>query len=440
MANEKIICQNCGKICDNDAYILLDDGTAYCCEDCAEESGLVRCDDCGAWIDESDAHHCDNGHIVCDNCIDDYCTCDDCGAVLPADCFTDVYNEYGRYLGVVCDDCLGDYSYCDECECYHTGYSYDATDASGRSVSICQNCYDNNYFRCDNCGGIFHIDLLASDDDCGEYLCEECAEECGRYIGRYHQRPALHFYGTRRKNWRLWYIGVELEIDRKSRDSSAESAAVRDIKDAAGDYVYFNRDGSLYCGFEIISQPATLEYFNKNTNWHEILHAARANGYTSHDAGTCGLHVHLSRELFGADKKTQDDNVAKLIRFYDVYYSEIVKAARRTGGTAERWAAPSYTSSNDDAKNAAKNCCAGRYHAVNVTNANTIEIRIMRGTLNAATFDACIDFVVHTAMNSKRIAWRDIDNASKWLHGLKDGTKEYLKARNAFILEEAHNG
>ena len=45
--------------------------------------------------------------------------------------------------------------------------------------------------------------------------------------------------------------------------------------------------------------------------------------------------------------------------------------------------------------NHAKNSCAGRYTAVNLTNADTVEIRMFRGTLKLNTLKATLQMVNH---------------------------------------------
>ena len=74
-----------------------------------------------------------------------------------------------------------------------------------------------------------------------------------------------------------------------------------------------------------------------------------------------------------------------------------------------------------------------RYHAVNLTNDNTVEFRLMRGTLNYDSFMATIDFLWTTAMNANTMTDDDITNPANFLKGLKPDTIEYIKRRNAFV-------
>ena len=79
-------------------------------------------------------------------------------------------------------------------------------------------------------------------------------------------------------------------------------------------------------------------------------------------------------------------------------------------------------------------CCKskGRYQAVNLENANTIEFRIFKGTLNINTFLAAIQFVVTISSFAKQIklsdipftSWRDI-----FMHSDFPELNNYLKIR-----------
>ena len=68
-----------------------------------------------------------------------------------------------------------------------------------------------------------------------------------------------------------------------------------------------------------------------------------------------------------------------------------------------------------------------RYMAVNLTNRNTIEFRIMRGTLNLESFYACIDFITTLALEARYMNFKS--TAKDWLKKMKPETLRYLKNR-----------
>lgn len=426
MEQEKI-CADCGCVIEGEAVEI--NGELYC-PDCAAD--YVQCANCGEWIRRDDAHETPDGELYCEDCFYDSCGyCDYCGEVCWLDDMIQVArNVYDRRRGEVeyyCAECAENHAtQCGDCGEYYTDNITETRDGYR-----CENCLDE-YYYCEQCGEYVHYDEWDGEAD----MCCRCADECGCHlITAYHAAPSLEYYGECRKQWRgVWRgIGVELEIDRESEDRESETETAENIKDIAGDHVYFNRDGSLDYGFEIITQPHTEEEFWR-IDWQAILNACRDGGYTSHDAATCGLHLHISREMFGTNENLQGIAISKLIRFYDVYFADILKISRRTESQANQWAAAYNTHCRKDAETyGKKKNNAGRYHAINNTNRRTVEIRITRGTLNYKTFAACIDFMLTVAKNSRRIAWKNVANVAEWLKGLKPDTIEYIKARGAFL-------
>lgn len=77
---------------------------------------IVRCDDCGFVVLESEAadYH---GYPVCESCQEDYYPCYDCNAMTHRD---DTFYLEGLDR-TVCDSCYDSYSWCEHCETYSTG-------------------------------------------------------------------------------------------------------------------------------------------------------------------------------------------------------------------------------------------------------------------------------------------------------------------------------
>lgn len=424
MENEKI-CAECGAVIEGDGVMI--DGEIFC-QDCADE--FVQCDNCGEWVKKDEATVTPNGGYYCQDCTDEHLAfCDHCGEVMWADDAIAVARDpYCRRRGDIeyyCQDCAENYAYrCEDCGEYYTDSGADTRDGYR-----CGDCLDD-YYYCERCGEYVHYDEWNSDQDC----CENCADEGCDLITAYHDKPPIEYIGKCLPSWRgVWRgVGIELEIDRSRQDTEAECNTAEEIKDIAGDSVYFNRDGSLENGFEIITQPHTVTALYA-MEWEKILNTCKNNGYTSHDAGTCGLHLHISRAMFGSNEERQGVAISKLIRFYDNFYTDILKVSRRTREQAERWADSYHTHSRKEAEQyGKKKSNAGRYYAVNNTNYATVEIRITRGTLNYKTFIACIDFMITVARNSRRISWAKVANAAEWLKGLKADTIDYLKSVKAF--------
>jgi hypothetical protein len=226
-------------------------------------------------------------------------------------------------------------------------------------------------------------------------------------------------------------MGIELEIDRKDEDKESQRNLISALTSIASNHIFFEHDGSLNYGFEIITQPHTLDEFNK-IEWDKILAACRQYGYLSHDSGTCGLHIHFSRNLLGSTEKKQNNAISKILYFYDKFWSDILLASRRTHSQAERWAYKLSVENKKAVQKTVKAKSGSRYCAVNNTNCETVEFRLGRGTLKTETFFAWIDLNLTIVKNSRIVKWTDIDNISLWLKGLKSPTQQYLQSKNAF--------
>jgi len=179
--------------------------------------------------------------------------------------------------------------------------------------------------------------------------------------------------------------------------------------------------------------------------WLDIIQAARDYDYTSHDAGTCGLHIHASRSLFGEDRTTQDLNIAKCILLIDFWWEQyVVPFSRRDYNQLNEWAKKpdakimASDSEYDAICKAKQSSEYSRYKAVNLRNTHTVEFRFFRGTLRRDTIIASIQFV-DTLINYVS----GVELADLWDKTFKDvfgdtqyaELKDYLQKRK--ILDES---
>ena len=81
---------------------------------------------------------------------------------------------------------------------------------------------------------------------------------------------------------------------------------------------------------ELVTHPMTLEYHLNEMPWAEVLRKAQSMGYLSHAAGTCGLHVHISRLAFGCTYEQQEAAIARLLYFVEKFWAELLRFSRRT--------------------------------------------------------------------------------------------------------------
>ena len=309
------------------------------------------CEHCGQIVRREDSWYVDDTALCGECCDAEARQCEGCG-------------EWHLYRNMVQIEGTDDYV-CERWDCMERAM-----------VDLCEGC--GYYF--------YHQDLTAAHDGC--CYCEDCAPNHSGILD-YSEKPEPEFYGERSH----LHMGVELEVD--------NGVCVNDfITDAATPEIYFKEDGSLSSdgGVEIVSHPCTLDY-HKGL-WDNIIDAAKAHYFTSHDAGTCGLHVHIDREYLGEFETERDYTTACIVMLFDKFWKQLVRFSRRTENQLSQWcertgleltkadmSAPEKVA--DKLQDKANN--EGRYKAVNLQNRNTVEFRLFRGTLRRETFYATLE-------------------------------------------------
>ena len=332
---------------------------------------------------------------------------------------------------LLCPSCLSNQTvYCSCCDRRIWTDDNVGTDAQ----PLCQDCFDDHFERCTACNALIRRgDTFFRGDD---PYCQECYHSvCDRdAIHDYYYKPTPIFYGDGNR-----FFGVELEIDGAGEDND-NAAEILHIANAEQLLAYCKHDGSLDEGFEIVTHPMTLDFHLHNMPWEQIVEEAKKLGYTSHQAGTCGLHVHVNRGAFGSTESSQDAAIARTLFFFEKFWDELLKFSRRTQGQLNQWAARyGYKDQPQEILDHAKSGRhAGRYTAVNLTNADTVEFRMFRGTLKYNTLiatlellDCIIDAAIYlTDDDLKAMSW-----SSFMLGCTQPELMQYLKERRLYVNE-----
>ena len=351
------------------------------------------------------------------------CAC--CGCVIDDDDYTE-WNEQ-----IICSDCLEEHTTTCEC-CGERIWNEDVY--GNENVILCHHCYRHYYVRCSCCDTLLqegHACYMNGEAYCTDCYEEECAEN--HLIHEYGYKPAPIFYGSGSR-----YFGIELEIDEAGKDDDYAEELLN-IANSHNDLLYIKTDGSLDDGMELVSYPCTLDYHIHEFPWKDILHCAIQQGYRSHQTSTCGLHLHVNRSAFSNIQEEQDEVLSRILYFVEHHWNELLKFSRRSEYSMNRWAARyGYESTPKKLMDKAKKGSIGRYAAVNLCNAHTIEFRMFRGTLKYNTFLATIQLVnricdvamYNTDDSISKISWSDF---------VADLTEpeliQYLKERQLYINE-----
>ena len=311
-------------------------------------------------------------------------------------------------------------------------------------------------------------------NDCNQELDERLNYKEQHYngitgiISGYHENNTKqHMYGLLEDQSAKDFkgFGFELEVDKsningdyKSLYNNIVAHAIIDNTGLEKDEVFFETDGSLDNGFEIISQPHTIDaFYEKTDNWKKMLDILSDATFKSHNACTCGLHIHVSKTWFGSSERQQNFHIGKIYKFFDTYWTDLCKASRRdTSSTfycdknntnikrreenrhhkTESRAWQAQAKYDHDTRHESES----HHRALNNSNYSTFEIRLGRGTLNKASFFAWIDLVLNIVKNSSK-GCNKLISARDWLDGIKPSTAMYLLKRESFTdaIKILHN-
>lgn len=306
-----------------------------------------------------------------------------------------------------------DLYYCEHCDCYVSYEHYHGND-------LCETCYQE----------------LHANDTAPIGVIESYGES--------HEHVPILF-GEYKSEEEFQGLGFELEVDTTDGEDLDNYDTARNLCGECGleeDEMRYAHDGSLNYGFECISQPHTVkDFWDKSDKWRRMLSYLSGCGYESHNPGTCGLHVHVSRTMFGSSQEEQDKAIAKVYTFFDDNWDDLVKVSRRRDtGYCNKNRMPSNvetekgTKYNKWKKTIKTEACMGHYVALNNRNKATFEYRLGRGTLNAWSFFSWIDLMLTITKNARRITINKVNSNDivSWLGGIKESTAKYMYKRGAF--------
>ena len=210
-------------------------------EDSTSECTLCACD---IQVDDVFFTTDGNSYPLCADCKMICERCDDVGSV--DDSFHDVNGD------MWCQSCTEQRAYwcegCNEYNSYGTSYIVD------RQESWCESCTSDAYW-CDDC------------DEWNADGCDTCSDNSSRLVHDYNYRPDAIFHSTD-KNERLFF-GIEVEVEAGRNYELASEYAYR-LEEL--DLAYLKSDGSLTCGFEIVTHPMSHDFFKNEAQelWNTL--------------------------------------------------------------------------------------------------------------------------------------------------------------------------
>lgn len=361
--------------------------------------------------------------------------CHICGAIKPKEETTEFDSKY------LCSDCIDHETFlCERCN----ERVWNDENAGDYDIKLCQDCYDSYYSRCDDCDRVIRLEsayyLGEDDEEDNPPYCYHCYSKPrdSEPIHNYSYKPQPIFYGDDNSNR---YFGVELEIDYGGRDND-NAYHILQVANRNTEAIYIKQDGSLEDGFEIVTHPMTLDYHMNDMDWKKLTQKALRLGYKSHKTDTCGLHIHVNRTTFGDDYSHQELCISKVLFILERFWEEFLRFSRRNKEQIQHWATRyGYRSQPIEILNTAKSSNYNRHTCVNLTNSNTIEFRIFKGTLKVNTIIATLQLVNHICNTADLLSTDDITELN-WCEFMERISKNkypelitYLKERRLYVNE-----
>ena len=316
---------------------------------------------------------------------------------------------------LVCDACVDlHYILCPSCSKLHKKgcekIVIRVSDGVNQTIKVCERCYTSNYRECKDCHGIFHRgDVMGHGDgtycrscfsksytQCGHCntvhpmgevshkirnnsmtVCDKCYNFFGP-IETYETKPILNFHGVPPH-----YYGVELECELVNANKEERGLKAIEVSNLfPKDFLILKEDGSIKCGFEMCSQPASLPA-HKNI-WNPFFDKLPLNLH-SFNTSNCGLHIHCSK------KPLSLLTVAKVVVFVNepMNQSFVELIAGRKSNTYSVYQKKEHGMVRQQQRGSGR---SDRYEAVNLLNKDTIEFRIFKGTLKRESFFKALEF------------------------------------------------
>jgi len=356
----------------------------------------IDCSTCGDVIPKDDSLMTDDSNVVCSSC---YRTCDRCD--YASDSSQDWYDVEGYRW---CESCTDYHAYwCNGCSEYSTDSMYYPEDRSG---AYCSSCISDAFY----CEG------------CDEYWFDGCTncdrEDDERVIHDYSYKPDAIFHSTEADDKLFFGIEMETEAKRGNWDTRREASEYAQRLEPM-ELAYLKNDGSLNCGFEIVTHPMTHDFLKNEANelWDTLEILRTQMNMMAWSTGTCGLHIHISRTGFTGGPHMH--------RFLQLIYKNEGQFSTLAGRDSSRWAkfddvvisVP--TGRDEDGYTVWKRGMSfigkieqgrssDRYSAVNTTNRETLELRIFKGTINHNTVKAHIDLAHASVEYTRALNFRQV--------------------------------
>jgi hypothetical protein len=308
--------------------------------------------------------------------------------------------EYDGDIQFICDECMAQRcSPCHQCGTTIDTRNWRDTFYTFQGDTWCQYCADDYLCYCDVCGEMHHNE----DEPCRQH---------SSHLRGYSKTRAFAFHisenniaSSEPKN--MLFMGTEIEAI--VLDGYDFQDVVQIAHESFSPYnCELKEDSSLdegIGGFEIVTQPMTLDYYRNVFPLRKLL-KLRDAGARSADSECCGMHVHVNRGFFS-------NRYTSMYRFMSMFHynneqwkiiagRDSVYHCSWEHGEEERMLDYVRYAHSHGMKGIASN--RERYVPINLQNDDTIELRFFRGNLHPKVILArleAIDAVARYSVSTK---------------------------------------
>ncbi len=373
----------------------------------------------------------ENPKHYCGYCWSLFKTCNHCGTKDHSVKRVNYFNEEGKEVSLYsCKSCKDrKYQICSICKGLTSSIVSHRTKGSLKETKCCVRCSKKS--PCSNCG-TYEIETF-------EGLCWNCHNlykkntcKCGRckdHNGscRICDKTKIYSYSTKPKPFFNYkkdrddniFFGFENETCYNS--DSASFKALNVIYDYHDPKVLLCKsDGSITGpGFEIVSQPMTLEFFNSL-----YLDCLFNEGLTR--SSSCGLHIHVGRNAF-----VSEVHLYKVINF--LHNNE--KFTRHIAGRNFNSYAAKLSRKPSSHVKEAKRGNTERRSMVNLTNSSTVEFRLFAGCVTPEELRSKVEVLHALIVFQKENTIIDSSSVELFINFLKKNVKQYP---HAYSLVESY--
>jgi len=317
--------------------------------------------------------------FVCEKCVTEhFVVCNCCNNLHKKSSLKPVNQEDGDSIvknTLVCDECFTQhYRECNECH-----HHFNRHDVIGHNNNCyCKKCFEKSYQMCHNCNSVHKRGDITHRIRNNQLTCNNCYQYLGS-VELYETKPKMEFHGVPPN-----YYGAELELELENQEREERGAKANEVlKLFRENFIILKEDGSLKCGFEICSQPATIEEHKKL--WTPFFNNLPTN-IQSFNTPNCGLHIHCSK------KPLSLLTIAKIVVFINDEKNQpfVELMAGRSSNTYSCYEKKAYGTVKRNPNDYSGR--SQRYEAVNLSNKDTIEFRIFKGTLKRESFFKALEF------------------------------------------------